>query len=147
MLLGRSLRDVALLLPRPCMIVLAIPFGLASTPGVVAVAGLVALIGLAFAPLSYAVALNLKSEDALAPLARPSPCRCSCCQASCCRSRSRRTGCRPSHAQPADPRGRRGAGAVQRPWGDPQILVGSVVGTLAILSVWIASRAFARTNA
>ena len=33
-------------------------------------------------------------------------------------------------------------------WDDPQIMVGSVVmGTLALLSLWIASRAFARTNA
>ena len=70
MLLGRSLRDVVILMVQATiMIVLAIPFGLQIDPGsVVAVLGLLVLIGLAVAPLSYAGGLALKSEDAFAPV-------------------------------------------------------------------------------
>ncbi len=70
MLLGRSLRDVVLLLLQAViMIVLAIPFGLTLDPAGIAVTlGVLALIALVMAPLSYATALVLKSEDAFAPL-------------------------------------------------------------------------------
>ena len=70
MLLGRSLRDVVILLTQAViMIVLAIPFGLAfDLVGVVVTLGLLALVGLVVAPLSYSAALKLKSEDAFAPL-------------------------------------------------------------------------------
>ena len=70
MLLGRSLRDVVILMAQATiMIVLAITFGLVIDPqSIVAVLGLLVLIGLAVAPLSYAGALILKSEDAFAPL-------------------------------------------------------------------------------
>src|SRR6187431_2016706 len=63
MLLGRSLRDVVILMfQATIMIVLAIPFGLqVDLPSVVAVLGLLLLIGLSVAPLSYAGALILKS--------------------------------------------------------------------------------------
>lgn len=70
MLLGRSLRDVVLLLLQALiMIVLAIPFGLHIDPFAILVTfALLALIALVMAPLSYAAALVLKSEDAFAPL-------------------------------------------------------------------------------
>jgi ABC-2 type transport system permease protein len=70
MLLGRSLRDVVLLLFQALiMIVLAIPFGLhIDLVGILVTFGLLALIALVMAPLSYAAALVLKSEDAFAPL-------------------------------------------------------------------------------
>ena len=70
MLLGRSLRDVVILMTQALiMIVLAIPFGLEIDPGsIVAMLGLLLLIGLSVAPLSYAGALYLKTEDAFAPL-------------------------------------------------------------------------------
>jgi len=70
MLLGRSLRDVVILLTQAViMIVLAIPFGLHIDPvGVAVTLGLLALVGLVVAPLSYSAALKLKSEDAFAPL-------------------------------------------------------------------------------
>ena len=70
MLLGRSLRDVVILMVQATiMIVLAIPFGLQiDLPSLVAVLGLLALIGLSVAPLSYAGGLILKSEDAFAPV-------------------------------------------------------------------------------
>ena len=70
MLVGRSLRDVTILVAQGAlMIVLAIPFGLHLDPaGSIALLGLLALIGLVTAPLSYTAALVLKSEDALAPV-------------------------------------------------------------------------------
>jgi ABC-2 type transport system permease protein len=69
MLLGRSLRDVVILMVQATiMIVLAIPFGLQIDPqSIVALLGLLLLIGLSVAPLSYAGALYLKTEDAFAP--------------------------------------------------------------------------------
>jgi ABC-2 type transport system permease protein len=70
MLLGRALRDVLILLFQSVvLIVCSIPFGLAIHPtGLVVVLGLLALIGLLMASCSYALALWLRSEDALAPL-------------------------------------------------------------------------------
>ena len=70
MLVGRSLRDVVLLLGQGLiLVVLAIPFGLEINLGGVAVAfAMLALIGLMMSPVSYTLALVLKSEDALAPI-------------------------------------------------------------------------------
>lgn len=70
MLLGRALRDVVTLLVQALIIVLcSLPFGLSLHPlGVVVMLVLLALIGLAFASISYAIALRLRSEDAFAPL-------------------------------------------------------------------------------
>ncbi len=69
MLLGRSLRDVTILLVQALILVgLAIPFGLEiNAAGVLVAFALLALIGLMLSPLSYTLALILKSEDALAP--------------------------------------------------------------------------------
>jgi ABC-2 type transport system permease protein len=70
MLVGRSLRDVVLLVAQGLIIVLlAMPFGLEINLGGVAVAFLMlALIGIMMSPVSYTLALVLKSEDALAPV-------------------------------------------------------------------------------
>jgi ABC-2 type transport system permease protein len=70
LLLGRALRDVVVLLVQALGIVLlSLPFGLSIHPeGLPIVLGLLALIGLLFASLSYAIGLALKSEDAFAPL-------------------------------------------------------------------------------
>jgi ABC-2 type transport system permease protein len=70
MLLGRSLRDVTILLAQALiMVVLAIPFGLEINLAGIAVAfALLALIGLMMSPLSYTLALVLQTEDALAPV-------------------------------------------------------------------------------
>ena len=70
MLLGRSLRDVVMLLLQALiMILLAIPFGLHIDAFAILVTfGMLALIALVMAPASYAAALVLKSEDAFAPL-------------------------------------------------------------------------------
>ena len=70
MLLGRSLRDVVLLLVQAViMVALSVPFGLTLDPaGIILSFGVLALLGLAIAPLSYSAALALRSEDAFAPL-------------------------------------------------------------------------------
>lgn len=70
MLVGRSLRDVTLLEAQGLiLVVLAIPFGLEINLGGVAVAfAMLAIIGLMMSPVSYTLALILKSEDSLAPV-------------------------------------------------------------------------------
>jgi ABC-2 type transport system permease protein len=70
MLLGRSLRDVVTLLVQCAIItVLAIPFGLSARLGDVLLAfAVLGLIALMLSAVSYAIALKLRSEDALAPL-------------------------------------------------------------------------------
>lgn len=69
MLFGRALRDVVVLVAQAAILIaLSVPFGLKI--GIVAVLGallVLALVGLVMAPMSYTVALWLKSEDALAP--------------------------------------------------------------------------------
>jgi ABC-2 type transport system permease protein len=70
LLLGRVLRDVLVLLVQGTVLVLvSIPLGLrAPFLGVVLSLVVIALLGAAFASVSYALALTLKSEDAFAPL-------------------------------------------------------------------------------
>ena len=69
LLLGRALRDVLILLVQSLLLVLrSLPFGLSIHPGgLLVMLGLLAMIGLLMASCSYALALWLKSEDALAP--------------------------------------------------------------------------------
>jgi len=70
LVLGRVLRDVVVILVQGIVLtVVALPFGLrAPVDGIVLGIITAALLGAAFASISYAVALTLKSEDALAPL-------------------------------------------------------------------------------
>jgi ABC-2 type transport system permease protein len=70
LLLGRVLRDVLVLVTQATVLtVVALPLGLrAPVGGVLLGIAVVALLGAAFSTISYAVALTLKSEDALAPL-------------------------------------------------------------------------------
>ena len=70
LLMGRALRDILTLVVQSILIiVIALPFGLTIDPlGTLVVLGLVSLIGLAFASISYAVALALRSEDSFAPV-------------------------------------------------------------------------------
>ena len=70
LLLGRALRDVLILLVQAIVLILvAIPMGLrASVGGVALTLGLLVLIGLVMSSCSYAIALAVKDEDALAPL-------------------------------------------------------------------------------
>jgi ABC-2 type transport system permease protein len=68
LLLGRVLRDVVVLVVQATVLILvSVPFGLRAPVGGVLVAlVLVAALGAAFSSLSYAAALVLKTEDALA---------------------------------------------------------------------------------
>ena len=51
------------------LVIVALPFGLSIRPlGLLIVLALVALMGLTFASIAYALALTLKSEDSFAPL-------------------------------------------------------------------------------
>ena len=70
LLLGRVLRDVVVLVVQGALlVVVAVPLGLrAPLLGVVLTLVVIALLGAAFASVSYALALTLKSEDAFAPL-------------------------------------------------------------------------------
>jgi ABC-2 type transport system permease protein len=70
LLMGRVLRDVVVLVVQAILLtVVAVPLGLrAPFVGVVVAILVVGLLGAAFSSASYAVALTLKSEDALAPL-------------------------------------------------------------------------------
>ena len=70
LLVGRVARDVVVLLVQATLLtVVAVPFGLrAPWAGVLLALLVVALLAAAFSSLSYAAALTLKSEDALAPL-------------------------------------------------------------------------------
>jgi ABC-2 type transport system permease protein len=70
LLVGRVLRDVVVLVVQASLLTLvALPLGLrAPVGGVLLGIAVVGLLGAAFAAVSYAVALTLKSEDALAPL-------------------------------------------------------------------------------
>src|SRR5216684_1428360 len=73
LLLGRTLRDILIMVVQALiLILLALPFGLSIHPvGIVlmlALLALLALLGLMMTPVSYAVALWLRSEDSFAPL-------------------------------------------------------------------------------
>ncbi len=70
MLFGRALRDVVVLdMGAILLILIAVPFGLTiDLAGLFVAMALLSLIGLTMAPISYTLALLLKSEDALAPL-------------------------------------------------------------------------------
>lgn len=70
LLMGRVLRDAVVLIVQAIILVVAgLAFGLrAPVAGVAAAVVLTGLLGVAFASLSYAAALRLRSEDALAPL-------------------------------------------------------------------------------
>jgi ABC-2 type transport system permease protein len=69
LLLGRALRDILMLVVQSVlMLLVAWPLGLrADLSGMALAFGILVLIGLLMASCSYALALALKSEDALAP--------------------------------------------------------------------------------
>ncbi len=151
MLLGRSLRDVAILVTQATlMLLVAIPLGLSIDPaGVAVLFGLLVLIGLVMAPLSYTAALLLKSEDALAPLiqgvALPLlllsgimlPMALAPAWLQTLSSFSPLT-----HAANA------ARALFNGDWGNPEVALGVGLTTiLAIGAVWIASRTFSRANA
>ncbi len=151
MLLGRSLRDVVILMFQAILlIVLAIPLGLkVDLPGIAVVLALLVLIGLAVAPLSYAAALILKSEDAFAPLVQgiampllllsgillPMALAPDWLQTL-------------SSLNPFTHTVNAARALFNGQWGDPEIAIGVVItAVFAVISVWIAARTFSRANA
>jgi ABC-2 type transport system permease protein len=151
MLLGRSLRDVVFLLSQAIVLmVIAIPFGLTIDPGAVAVTlGLLALIGLVCAPTSYAMGLWLKNEDAFAPFLNtiifPMILLSGILLPMSLAPDWLRTvaSFNPfSHAVDA------ARALFNGQWDDPEIAIGVVVtGILAVIAVWVGSRAFSRAVA
>jgi ABC-2 type transport system permease protein len=150
MLLGRSLRDAVLLLMQATiMIVIAIPFGITIDPlGIAVTLALVGLIGLAMAPLSYAAALALKSEDAFAPLVQfvalpllllsgiflPLQLAPGWLQTL-------------SDLNPVTYAVDAVRAAFNGMWGEPAIALGSaIVIVIAVVAMWTASRAFSRAT-
>jgi ABC-2 type transport system permease protein len=148
MLLGRTLRDITVLVVQAfLLIVLSIPFGLTIDPAsLVVVLVLVALIGLALAPISYALGLMLKTEDALAPLLNfvslpllllsgillPMALAPDWLQTVASLNPL-------SHAVDA------ARALFNGQFSDPVVVTGvALMGTLSVLSVWVGSRAFGR---
>ena len=70
LLLGRTLRDILILVVQPLLLILmALPFGLSIHPlGIGLVLALLALLWLMMTPVSYALALWLRDENSFAPL-------------------------------------------------------------------------------
>ena len=151
MLLGRSLRDVVILLTQALiMTVLAVPFGLhIDVAGIVLTFGVLGLIALVVAPLSYAAALILKSEDAFAPLVQGIvmpllllsgillPMALAPGWLRFLSSINPLT-----HAVDA------ARALFNGDWGNPEIAIGvGITAALACVAVWVASRAFSRANA
>ena len=151
MLLGRSLRDVVMLLIQALiMIVLSIPFGLHIDPaGILVTFGMLALIALVMAPASYAVALVLKSEDAFAPVVQGVTMPLLLLSGILLPMalapdwlRFLSTINPLTHAVDAV------RAIFNGQWGDREILIGTVVtAVLAVLAVRFAGRSFTRANA
>ena len=151
MLLGRSLRDVVLLvLQALIMIALSIPFGLHLEPvGVAVTLGLLALIGLVMAPLSYAAGLALKSEDSFAPLVQgvvmPLLLLSGILLPMALAPEWLRV---VSSVNPLTHAVDAARALFNGDWANPEIGIGVGITTvLAVTAVWVASRAFSRANA
>src|SRR5262245_36619567 len=151
MLLGRSLRDVVILLFQALiMIVLAIPFGLSvDIAGVLVTFGLLALIGLVVAPLSYAAALILKSEDAFAPLVQSLVMPLLLLSGILLPMALAPDWLRfLSNLNPLTHATDAARALFNSDWGNPEIRIGVLItGVLAAIAIWIASRTFSRANA
>ena len=151
MLLGRSLRDVVILLFQALiMIGLAIPFGLhIDVAGVVVTLGLLALIGLVVAPLSYAAALILKSEDAFAPLVQSLVMPLLLLSGILLPMALAPDWLKfLSNLNPLTHATDAARALFNSDWGNPEIRIGVLItGALAAFAIWIASRTFGRANA
>jgi ABC-2 type transport system permease protein len=151
MLLGRSLRDVTLLVAQGAlMMVLAVPFGLSIDPaGAVVTLALLALIGFVLAPLSYTAGLLLKSEDALAPVinfvAMPMLLLSGVLLPMALAPDWLRT---LSTINPLTHAVDAARALFNGDWGNPEIAIGTAMAAvLAVVAVWLASRAFSRATA
>ena len=151
MLLGRSLRDVVILLFQALiMIALAIPFGLhIDVAGVAVTLGLLALIGLVVAPLSYAAALILKSEDAFAPLVQSLVMPLLLLSGILLPMALAPDWLKfLSNLNPLTHATDAARALFNSDWGNPEIRIGVLItAALAAFAIWIASRTFGRANA
>ena len=151
MLAGRALRDVTILLAQSTLLILvAIPFGLKLDPvGASLTLGIVALVGLTFALLSYTLGLLTKSEEALAPVSQAVALPLLLLSGIMLPMALAPDWLRTlSSFNPLTHAVDAARALFNGVWDDPQIAVGSVVmGTLAVFALWVASRAFARTTA
>jgi ABC-2 type transport system permease protein len=151
MLLGRSLRDVVILMTQATiMILLAIPFGLQIDPASwVAVLGLLVLLGLAVAPLSYAGALILKSEDAFAPVINGIALPALLLSGILLPMALAPTWLEfLSNINPLTHAVDAARALLNGDWGNPEILIGVVITSLvAVFAVWFGARSFNRAVA
>lgn len=151
MLLGRSLRDVVILVAQASlMMILAIPFGLTIDPaGAVVTLALLALIGLVMAPLSYTAGLILRSEDALAPLINGVALPLLLLSGILLPMALAPDWLRfLSSINPLTHAANAARALFNGDWGNPEVVLGvGLTAVLAIFAVWIASRAFSRANA
>jgi ABC-2 type transport system permease protein len=151
MLLGRSLRDTVILVGQGVlMMVLAIPFGLhIELAGALGTIALLALIGLAMAPLSYAAGLVLKSEDALAPLIQAVALPMFLLSGILLPLALAPDWLRfLSTLNPLTHAADAARALFNADWGNPEIAIGvALTAVLAVFSVWLGSRAFSRAAA
>src|SRR6185312_12471674 len=151
MLLKRSLRDVVILLFQALiMIGLAIPFGLhIDIAGVAVTLALLALIGLVVAPLSYAGALILKSEDAFAPLVQSLVMPLLLLSGILLPMALAPDWLKfVSNLNPLTHATDAARALFNSDWGNPEIRIGVLItAALAAFAIWIASRTFSRANA
>jgi ABC-2 type transport system permease protein len=151
MLLGRSLRDVVILLFQAILlIILAIPLGLdVDAAGGVVLLALLALIGLMVAPFSYAAALVLKSEDAFAPLVQGITMPLLLLSGILLPMALAPDWLRfLSTLNPFTHSVDAARALFNGQWGDPEIAIGvGITAILAVISIWVAARTFSRTNA
>jgi ABC-2 type transport system permease protein len=151
MLAGRALRDVTILMGQAILlIVVAIPLGLELVPGGAALTlVIVALVGLSFALLSYTLALVFKSEDALAPivqfLALPLLLLSGIFLPMTLAPEWLQT---LSSLNPLTHAVDAARALFSGLWDDPAVVVGtSIMGILALISLVVSARAFARSTA
>ena len=153
MLLGRSLRDVVILqFQAIILIVLAIPFGLDVDPAGIAGGPRPARPHRAgrWRPLSYARGADAQERGRLrAARQRHRDAAAAAVGDPAADGPGAGLAPVPQHAQPADPCGRCGPGAVQRRVGRPgdRRSASAITAVLAVISVWIAARTFSRANA
>ena len=149
MLLGRSLRDVTILLVTGADHDRASPSRSGCTsirPGVAVTLGLLALVGLVVAPLSYAAALKLKSEDAFAPLVQgivmPLLLLSGILLPMALAPRWLQT---LSDINPLTHAVDAARALFNSDWGNPEIAIGvGITSILAVVAVWVAARTFGR---
>jgi ABC-2 type transport system permease protein len=151
MLLGRSLRDTTILLVQALIIiVLGIPFGLRIDPaGVAVVLGLLVVLGLAVAPLSYAAALALRSEDAMAPVINGITFPLLLLSGILLPMTLAPDWLRfLSDLNPLTHAASAARALFNGDWGNPEIVIGvTVSAVIAVLAVWIGARSFSRAVA